>query len=81
MTACTSMVGESVITVYEKAMSRVWMDLESVTRKHGVERELEIVVRVSWKFCHPSRALCRVVSQLTYCTEGIVDKSRLVHFA
>ena len=49
MTACTSLVGESVITVYEKAMSRVWMDLEAVTRKHGVERELEIVVRVSWK--------------------------------
>ena len=38
--------GESVITVYERAMAQVWLRLEAIAQQHGVAEALQVFVRV-----------------------------------
>lgn len=39
--------GDSVITVYEKAMGQVWLRLEAIAQQHHVADALQMLVRVS----------------------------------
>jgi hypothetical protein len=38
--------GESVITVYERAMAQVWLRLEAIAAQFGVSEALQVFVRV-----------------------------------
>ena len=47
MTSCHACAGDSIITIYERAMAQVWLRLEAVARQHGVADALQALVRVS----------------------------------
>ena len=38
--------GESVISVYERAMAQVWLRLEALAQQHGVMDQLQVFVAV-----------------------------------
>jgi hypothetical protein len=38
--------GDSVITVYERAMAQVWLRLEAIAQQHRVADALEMLIRV-----------------------------------
>ena len=39
--------GDSIITIYERAMAQVWLRLEAIAKQHGVADALQALVRVS----------------------------------
>ncbi len=41
------LAGDSIITIYERAMAQVWLRLEAVAQQHGVADALQALVRVS----------------------------------
>ncbi len=47
MTSCHACAGDSIITIYERAMAQVWLRLEAVAQQHGVADALQALVRVS----------------------------------
>lgn len=40
--------GESIITIYERAMAQVWLKLEAIAQQHGVTDALQALVRVRY---------------------------------
>lgn len=38
--------GDSIITVYERAMAQVWLRLEAIAQQHGVSDALQVFVKV-----------------------------------
>lgn len=38
--------GDSVISVYERAMAQVWLRLEALAQQHGVMDQLQVFVAV-----------------------------------
>ena len=41
------LAGDSIITIYERAMAQVWLRLEAIAQQHGVADALQALVRVS----------------------------------
>ena len=39
--------GDSIITIYERAMAQVWLRLEAIAQQHGVADALQALLRVS----------------------------------
>ena len=40
------LAGDSIITIYERAMAQVWLRLEAIAQQHGVADALQALVRV-----------------------------------